>query len=217
VNLPAMTPEQHKTLAPYSQLAERLGNFASFISTGNPRTVRLTYFGKIAEQNTHLVRNAGLAGVLQRSLARKANSVNAMQIAADRGLTVAERHDQRSAHTDSVRLELETDTGATSVEGAVVMDQPRLVQVDGIYCEAPLSGNLTFLQNQDVPGVIGYIGAVLGKHGLNIATFSLGRKQAGAEAISVIQTDQPVPENVLAELLQNPALQVARPVKFTSD
>jgi D-3-phosphoglycerate dehydrogenase len=103
------------------------------------------------------------------------------------------------------------------VEGAVVMEQPRLVQVDGIHCEAPLGGNVIFLRNQDIPGVIGYVGEVLGKNGLNIATFSLGRKQAGDEAIAVIQTDQPVTEGVLAELLQNPALTVARPVKFTSD
>ena len=71
VNLPALTPEQYKTLGPYGKLAERLGRFASYISTGNPKAVRLVYFGKIAEFNTHLVRNAGLAGVLQRSLARK--------------------------------------------------------------------------------------------------------------------------------------------------
>ena len=214
VNMPALTPEQYKTLGPYSKLAERLGNFASFISTGNPKAVRLLYFGKIAELSTHLVRNAGLAGVLQRSLAGKANSINAMQIAGDRGLTVAERHDKRTAHTDSVRLELETDTGMTSVEGAVVLDQPRLLQVDGIYCEALLDGHLTFLKNQDVPGVIGYIGGVLGKNGINIATFSLGRRGAGAEAVSVIETDQPIPEPVLAQLLQNPAVKVARSVKF---
>ncbi|HYL36308.1 MAG TPA: phosphoglycerate dehydrogenase [Bryobacteraceae bacterium] len=214
VNLPALTPEQYKTLGPYSQLAERLGNFASYISTGNPQTMRLVYFGKIAEQNTHLVRNAGLAGVLQRSLARQANSVNAMQIAADRGLTVAERHDQRTTHTDSVRLELETDAGATTVEGAVVLGQPRLVQVEGIYCEAPLEGNLIFMQNEDVPGVIGYIGDVLGKNGINIATFSLGRKKAGAEAVAVVQTDQPVQDAVLTELRKNPAIKRASTVKF---
>ena len=68
VNLPALTPEQYKALGPYSKLAERLGNFATYISNGNPQTVRLTYFGKIAEYNTHLLRNAGLAGVLQRSM-----------------------------------------------------------------------------------------------------------------------------------------------------
>jgi D-3-phosphoglycerate dehydrogenase len=216
VNMPALTPEQYKTLVPYSQLAERLGNFASYVSTGNPKTVRLVYFGRIAELNTHLVRNAGLAGVLHRSLARQANSINAMQIAGDRGLTVAERHDKRSAHIDSVRLELESDTGLTSVEGAVVLDRPRLLQVDGIYCEAPLDGHLTFLKNEDVPGVVGYIGAVLGKNGINIATFSLGRRHAGAEAVAVIETDQPVPDQVLAELQQNPAIKVARSVKFTT-
>jgi len=214
VNMPALTPEQYRTLGPYSKLAERLGIFASNISTGNPKTVRMLYFGKIAELNTHLVRNSGLAGVLQRSLADKANSINAMQIAGDRGLTVAERHDKRTAHIDSVRLELETDTGITSVEGAVVMDQPRLIQVDGIYCEAPLDGNLIFLKNEDVPGVIGFLGGALGKNGINIATFSLGRRHAGADAVSVIQTDQQAPENVLAELLKNPAVKLARSVKF---
>jgi D-3-phosphoglycerate dehydrogenase / 2-oxoglutarate reductase len=217
VNLPALTPEQYKTLGPYGRLAERLGSFASYISTGNPKAVRLVYFGKIAELNTHLVRNAGLAGVLQRSLARKANSINAMQIAGDRGLTVAERHEKRAAHIDSVRLDLETDTGITSVEGAVVMDQPRLVQIDGTHCEATLEGNLTFVKSADVPGVVGYIGDVFGKNGVNIATFSLGRKEAGTEAISVIQTDEPVPENVLAELLKNRAVKVARPVKFNGE
>ena len=214
VNLPALTPEQYKTLGPYGKLAERLGSFASYISTGNPKAVRLVYFGKIAEFNTHLVRNAGLAGVLQRSLARNANSINAMQIAGDRGLTVAERHEKRATHIDSVRLDLETDTGVTSVEGAVVREEPRLIQIDGTNCEATLAGNLTFVTSEDVPGVIGYIGDVFGKNGVNIATFSLGRREAGTEAISVIQSDQPATENLVAELLNNPAVKVARPVRF---
>ena len=216
VNMPALTPEQFRTLGPFGALAERLGSFASHISKGNPKTVRLIYIGKIAEHNTHLVRNAGLAGVLNRSLAQKANAINAMQIAGDRGLSVAERHDKRTSHTDSVRLELETDAGTTAVEGAVVLDRPRLLQVDGIYCEAPLDGHLTFLKNEDIPGVIGYIGGVLGKNGINIATFSLGRRDPRAEAVSVIETDAPVPDEVLAQLLENPAVKVARSVEFSA-
>jgi D-3-phosphoglycerate dehydrogenase / 2-oxoglutarate reductase len=215
VNLPALTPEQYRTLSPYSILAERLGSFASYVAQGNPKSLRLVYFGKLAEMNTHLVRNAGIAGILQRSLARPANSVNAMQIAADRGLVIAERHDQRAAHTDTVRLELETDTGHTTVEGAVLLDQPRLVQIDGIQCEAPLEGNLIFVENEDVPGVIGYIGAILGKNAINIATFSLGRKQAGADAVAVVQTDQPVPDAVLDDLKKNKAIKRASSVRFS--
>ena len=52
VNVPAMTAEQYRTVGPYATLAERLGTFAAYISTGNPRLVRLVYKGKIAEQNT---------------------------------------------------------------------------------------------------------------------------------------------------------------------
>ena len=94
------------------------------------------------------------------------------------------------------------------------MDQPRLVQIDGTHCEATLEGHLTFVESADVPGVIGYIGGVFGKNNVNIATFSLGRKESGTEAISVIQTDQPIPDNVLLELLKNPAVKIARPVKL---
>jgi D-3-phosphoglycerate dehydrogenase len=214
VNMPALTREQFRTLGPFGELAERLGSFASHISKGNPSTVRLVYFGKIAEHNTQLVRNAGIAGVVSRSLAHRANVINAMQVAADRGLAVAERHERRSRHSDSVRLELETDSGITAVEGAVIMGKPRLIQVDDIYCEAPLEGHITFLKNDDVPGVVGFVGAVFGKYGINIGAFSLGRRESGAEAVSVITTDHPVPDDVLAILLDNPAVRMARSVKF---
>lgn len=214
INMPALTPEQSRTVGPYITLAERLGCFASNIASGNPRAVRLTYYGNIAELNTTIVRNAGVAGVLNRSLAQRANAVNAIQIAGERGLSFAEQHEKRARHMDSIRLDLETDEGTTSVEGAVVLDHARLIQVDGIYCEAPLDGNVIFLKNEDVPGVIGYIGAVLGKNGINIATFSLGRDRAGGEAVSVIETDQLVTKGVLTQLIENRALTVARAVQF---
>jgi D-3-phosphoglycerate dehydrogenase / 2-oxoglutarate reductase len=221
VNMPAMSADQYRAVAPFISLAERLGNFASHVATGNPRSVRLVYSGKVADENTHMIRNAGVAGVVSRSLsAGRANIVNAMQIAADRGMIVGESHDARPTHMDTVRLDLETDHGVTTVEGAVILDRPRLMRVDGIACEAPLDGHLTFMKNQDVPGVIGYIGTVLGKHGVNIANFSLGRRELAVregdplEAVAVIETDSTVPEPVLQELLSNPALKSARSVEF---
>ena len=220
VNMPALSPDQYKSLGPYVDLAERLGNFAAHVSTGNPNAVRMTYFGKIAESNTNLIRNAGVAGVLNRSLSRKANLVNALPLAKDRGWNIVEKHEKRATHVDSIRLELETDSGTTTVDGAVVLDKPRLVQVDGIYCEAPLAGHLTFLKNEDVPGVIGHVGSVLGRNGINIANFSLGRQDTPAspdntlEAVSVIETDGTVPDTVLVELLKNQAIRMARSVEF---
>jgi D-3-phosphoglycerate dehydrogenase len=224
VNMPALSPEQYRIIEPFIDLARRLGNFAAHVSTGNPSAVRLFYLGKIAENITHLIRNAGVAGVLNRSLSQtqKANLVNALPLSEDRGWTVTETHERRGGHMDSIRLQLETDAGVTTVEGAVVLDKARLIAVDGIYCEAPLTGHLTFLKNDDVPGVIGYIGSVLGRRGINIANFSLGRQEAPVaeghplEAVSVIETDEMLSDENLVELLKNQAIKMARSVEFIS-
>ncbi len=220
VNMPALSPEQYRALGPYIVLAERLGSLAAQIATGNPKGVQLIYSGAIGDGNTHLIRNAGLVGLLNRWLSQRATLVNAMQLAAQRGLTVAERHERKVGHVDSVALELATDGGVTVVEGAVVLGRARLMQVDGIYCEAPLSGHLVFMKNQDVPGVIGHVGGVLGENGINIANFSLGRGdmpvRAGEplEAVAVVETDGAVPDKVLAQLKQNRAVKVARAVSL---
>ena len=222
VNMPALTPEQYRMLGPYIALAERLGTLAAHIAQGNPRGVRLVYSGRISENNTHLVRNAGLAGVLRRSLSQRANLVNAMQIASQRGLSVAERHEMRTGSMDSVKLELETEAGTTVVEGIVILGKLRVIQVDGIFFEAPLGGRLLFMKNQDVPGVIGAVGTILGENRINIANFSLGRREAPLkpgeplEAIAVVETDEVVPETVLAQLRQLAPVKLARTVEFGS-
>jgi D-3-phosphoglycerate dehydrogenase len=218
VNMPALTPEEYKALGPYIDVAERLGSFAAQIASGKPKSVRLAYFGRIADTATHLVRNGALVGVLNRWLSHRTTLVNAMQIAAQRGLTVSESREPRPARPDSVMVELETDTGATTVEGAVVLGRPRLIEVEGIRCEAPLAGHLIYMKNDDVPGVIGHVGTVLGGSGINIANFSLGRRDAplepgGAlEAVAVVEIDGTAPESVLAELKRNRAVKVARAV-----
>jgi D-3-phosphoglycerate dehydrogenase len=220
VNLPAVMPEQYREIAPYMNLGERLGNFAAHVSTGNPKSLTLTYFGRIAERNTNLIRNAAVAGVLNRSVSGRANLVNSMPLAADRGWTVQERHEKRAAYVDSILLELTTDSGSVAVEGAVVLDRPRLVTIDGIPIEVPLAGHLVFLKNDDVPGVIGHVGMVLGRNGVNIANFSLGRKETRPaedlpyEAVSVVEADQAVSDPVLVELLTHEAVKMARPVEF---
>jgi len=220
VNMPALSPEQYRALTPYATLAQRLGNFAAHIATGNPRSLRLTYFGRIGDSNTNLLRNAGVAGALRRSTAGRVNLVNSMQVAEQRGWNIAEDHKLRSAYTDSIRIDLETDVGTTVVEGAVFLGKPRLMQVDGIACEVPLTGFFIFMKNHDVPGVIGHVGTVLGQNGINIANFSLGRREAAPppgeprEAVAVVSIDGAAPETVLAQLKENPAVRLARAVEL---
>jgi D-3-phosphoglycerate dehydrogenase / 2-oxoglutarate reductase len=220
VNVPAMTEEGYRAVAPYAALAERLGTFAAYVAVGNPKLVRIVYHGSMAQQSTRMVRNAGLAGVLSRSLSRRANVVNSLKIAAERGLSWAERFERPTGHTDTIRIELETDKGTTTVEGGIVLDRPRLLAVDGVRCEAALTGHVMFLINEDVPGVLGTLGVILGKNHVNIATLSVGREETPSQAggpsmaISIVETDEPVPDAVLQQLLEDSAIRVARKVEF---
>ncbi len=225
VNMPAMTAEQYRALGPYVNLAEKLGMFLSHIATGNPHTIRFVYFGRLADNNTQILRNAGLAGILSRSLEYRANVVNSMQMATQRGFRVIEQREPGQVHMDSIRVEIESEAGLTSVVGALVLNKPRLMQVDGISCEATLDGNLLYAKNEDVPGVIGFIGTVLGKNGTNIANFALGREDASLRAnaglpltaISIIETDQPVTDSVISQLFENRAVKFVRRVKLNRE
>jgi D-3-phosphoglycerate dehydrogenase len=220
VNVPVMSEEAFRAVAPFVNLSERLGRFAAHLATGNPRLVRMVYHGSISPQNTQVIRNAGLAGVLSRSMARKANVVNALKIAADRGLSFAERFERPSGQADSIRVELETDKGTTMAEGAIILDRPRLLSLDGIRVDAALEGHLLVMRNDDVPGVLGYIGNILGKHNVNIATLAIGRQETPERtdvpllAVVAIQTDQVVPDVVINELLENKAIRSANSVEF---
>jgi len=220
VNMPALSPEEYKELAPYMDLAEKLGNFVAYMAEGNPKNLRMTYHGRIAEGNTTLLRNAGLAGALNRSTANRTNVVNATQVAADRGWGVSESLEKRSCHTDSIEVALETDKGVITVEGAVLLGNPRLLQLDGIYCEAALAGHLISMKNDDVPGVIGHVGTVLAKNNINIANFSLGRSEGPVapgtyqRAIALVSTDVLVPEKVLSELKAHKAVKIARAIEI---
>lgn len=218
VNMPSMSPEQYRAVGPYLEVAERLGAFAAYLAAANPRAVRITYSGRIAEANTALLRNAAIAGLLRRSAPQNVNVVNAMQIAAQRGWSIGERHEPRTGFSDTIAIEIDTADGLTSVQGAPLLGVPRLLTVNGIYIEAALQGHLLFTKNDDVPGVIGHVGRVLGEAGVNIANFSLGRKEVPGNgggpklAIAVVSTDSAVPEPVLQQLREHPAVKLARAI-----
>ncbi len=221
VNLPALSPEQYRRVRPYLTLAERLGSLVSQAAVTRPARIRIRYAGELSEVGTHLLRSAVLAGLLNAVLDQKVNVVNAPAIAAARGLTV-EEETRRREHGFPNTLEVaavaekEGETGF-SAEGTVLHDgSPRAINIDGIPLEAQLEGTVLYLRNNDEPGVIGYIGTTLGKHGVNIATFALGRREAsrGAEAVSLVRLDGEVTGAILEPILANTAITQARLLHF---
>src|SRR5579871_1883764 len=204
VNLPALSPDQYRRGRPYLALAERLGSMVAQAAASRPARIRIRYAGEVAEVGTNLLRSAVLAGLLNAVLDEKVNVVNAPQVATARGLTVHEETRKRE-HGFPNTLEVSAlpaqgEGAEFSVEGTVLHDgTPRVLQIGGIPVEAQLEGTILYLRNRDEPGVIGQVGSTLGKQGVNIATFALGRKDEtrGADAVSLVRLDGEVSESIL--------------------
>src|SRR5713101_3235515 len=218
VNLPALSADQYRRVRPYLELAERLGSLVSQAAESRPARIRIRYAGEVAEVGTHLLRSAVLAGALNAVLDEKVNVVNAPAVAAARGLTV-EEETRRREHGFPNTLEvsaLPEKTGSAAgftAEGTVLHDgSPRVLQIEGIPLEAQLEGTILYLRNRDEPGVIGQIGSTLGKLGVNIATFALGRREAqsGADAVSLVRVDGEVSTSILGPIRAIPAITEAK-------
>lgn len=195
VNVPSLSREEYVEVAPFVDLAERLGTFLAHATPGNLENMAIAYSGRLATGKTELIRNAVLAGVLKDS--ENVNHINAFSIAEERGLRVQEdKKEFASGGAGSVlKLVLHSADGDASGSATVLHgNAPRLLSLDGIDIEAPLTGTLLAIRNHDVPGVIGRIGTVLGEHGVNIANFALGRsvrsqRVPAGQALAVVQID----------------------------
>jgi D-3-phosphoglycerate dehydrogenase len=197
VNLPSLSHEEYIEIAPYIEMADRLGQFLSHSLPGNLENIQITYSGRIATGKTDLIRNAAIAGIFADSEA--VNRINAATIAAERGIRIQEdKKEFTSGGSGSVlKLILHSSEGDTSASATVLHGtSPRLLTYDGIDIEAPLTGTLVSIRNHDVPGVIGRIGTILGDHSINIANFALGRSTRSqripqGQALAVVQIDVP--------------------------
>ncbi len=195
VNVPSLSREEYVEVAPFVDLAERLGTFLAHATPGNLENMAIAYSGRLATGKTELIRNAVLAGVLKDS--ENVNHINAFSIAEERGLRVQEdKKEFASGGAGSVlKLVLHSADGDASGSATVLHgNAPRLLSLDGIDIEAPLTGTLLAIRNHDVPGVIGRIGTVLGEHGVNIANFALGRsvrsqRVPAGQALAVVQIE----------------------------
>ncbi len=218
VNLPSLSHEEYKVLAPYIDMAGRLGAFLAQAGKTGIESIDLVYGGALADAKTDLVRNAAIAGLLQGS--ENVNRINAAAVAEERGIRVSEQKSEthRGGAATVLTVELHTAKGTSRASATVIHgEQPRLLEFDAIDIETPLEGNLLVCRNLDVPGVIGKIGTILGEHGVNIANFALGRERAGAKpvkALALVQVDAPVSDKVLEALGTIAALLEARPVSL---
>ncbi len=215
VNLPSVSAEEAPVLRPYLRLAELLGSFAGQIVESGISAVAIAYEGQTAALNTRSLTAALLSGLLSPVL-DEVNPVNAPVIARQRGIDVSEiTRESAGQYQRLIKLAVKTETRTWTVAGTLFdAARPRLVEVQGISMDAQLGTHMLFVASADRPGMIGALGLAFGELGVNIATFQLGRDRPSGTALSLIESDQPIPETVVAKVRSLPPVTRVKALRF---
>ncbi len=204
VNIPGLSAEIMDSLKPHLQLAETLGLLVSQLSGGKIHKLEVRLQGEFAQHPSQPLVIATLKGLLTNALGDKINYVNASLEAQGRGIEVLELKDESSLEFSGGSLQLKSvsDNGGHSVSGTVFGDGDLgITSIDEYPINFVPSRYMLFTRHRDMPGIIGQIGSLLGKHNVNIASMQVGRRIVRGEAVMVLSIDDPIPEDLLVSIL----------------
>ena len=215
INAPSVSAEDAPRLQPYMRLAEELGSFAGQLTETGLTAVTMEFYGAVTQLNTKPLVSCALHGLL-KPLLENVNMVSAPIIAKDRGIDVGVvSHENPGDYDNLVRVIVKTERRERTVSGTLFSgNRGRVVAINQIPIEAELGEHMLYIANDDRPGVIGEIGGALGKVGVNIATFHLGRVDAGKEAIALIQVDDAVSFETLESIRKLTNITQVKPLRF---
>lgn len=215
-NYPCLEPEAYRVLEPYINLGDKLGSFTSQLVEGRIAELNITYSGDIIQHDLAPVTLAVVKGILSPMLQETVNFINAVTLAKERGIKINEsKSSKEEEFLTLIELEIKTDKETRKVCGTLSSNkQSRIVRIDGYYVEAPPHGEMLVIKNWDRPGIIGNLGTILGKHNINIAEMTFGREKAAGMAISVLNVDSPVSEEVLDKIKKTENILAVKVIKL---
>jgi len=206
INAPSVDPATLKILSPYIRLGEVLGTVLQQMCCRDVKKISIHGWGKMTTYDNLPVMRAVQRGYL-RKIAQDINDVNAPRAMKRLGVEVTASHSNTDVdYMDLLSVEAECASGETyGVAGTIFgkSQKPRMVHLNGRDVEAVLSGYLLVVENNDVPGIVGHIGMVLAKHGLNIANMSLSRNNVGGLALNICTLDSKPTAEAQEELLKH--------------
>jgi D-3-phosphoglycerate dehydrogenase len=216
VNFFSLSGDLYDRVRPAMDLAERLGLFLAQVCEGSMERVELGLYGELRELDVKPLLSAALTGILRPSLGEGVTLVNAASLARERGIDVVESTSSAPlAFANLMGLRLKTGESELSVTGTLFgRNHLRLVDVDGVEVDAIPQGHVLYVKNDDTPGVIGQIGSLLGRSSVNIARMTVGRKPGSGRAVMLIELDNAVPAEALAELRALPGIRDARAIRL---
>jgi D-3-phosphoglycerate dehydrogenase / 2-oxoglutarate reductase len=217
VNIPSVSKEAMEAIGPFLPLAETLGQLMSALADGPLSKVTVHYEGELADHDTRLLTLAVTQGLVEGTVDEAVNLVNAPSVATSRGLQVSEAKDRRSPDYTNLITLTSTDRQGGLTSGGTVFgpkNRPRLVKIYRHAIDIEPSPHMLFLRYEDVPGMIGKLGTIIGKHGVNIAFMNVGRKKVEGKAVMGLALDDPLPAAVLDEIRKVPGVDGVRAVEL---
>ena len=183
---------------------------------GSPKRCEIHYRGEVAGKDTKLLSAAFACGLLESALVEDVNIVNSEVLLRERGIELVEQLRQdRGAFNSLISAQVKTDSESCRAAGTLFgNNMPRLVQIDEYKLEAYLDGVLLVFTHMDVPGIIGHVGTIFGKHHVNIAQMAVGRGAAGGPATGVLNLDGEPPAAALEAVRTTPDVKTATVVKL---
>ncbi|WP_232696282.1 phosphoglycerate dehydrogenase [Brevibacillus daliensis] len=202
VNLPTIAAHLMERVQPYFILSEKLGQFLAQLTIGALQEVKITYSGELADMDTSPLTRTILKGLLSYRLGSEVNYINANYLAKVRDISVTEEKSTiHRGFTSLITVTLRSNLETRSIAGTRLNGYgERIVKIDQSTIDVQPAGNLLYVQHNDRPGVIGYVGSILGKNNINIATMQVGRKDIGGDAIMMLTVDKQVNSKILDEL-----------------
>lgn len=214
VNFPSIPTEVMGRIRPFLSLAERMGSLMGQI-VRQPNDITITYSGGVTKFDTRVLTHAVLKGLLGSFTDKPVNYVNAPALAKDKGIKVEETISQQlQDYTNLICVKMPgLKEELNEVWGTIFAKKyQRIVRLGQIHMDANPEGGMLVIQNEDRPGVIGNIGTILARHGINIARFHLGRKDK--RAICMVNIDTPAGEHVIEEIRSLPHIIKVRNIQL---
>jgi len=201
VNMPSVDSKTLETLRPYLNFGTSLGKMLSQIAPAHCDTLTVTYRGKMSEMDTTSITRAVLKGFLHNAEGGSVNEVNVPKVAEGMGLKFNQiKQSEVADYSDLVEVKASSGSESAEVAGAFFGTNPRIVRINGYSLEAAPEGVLLMFENKDRPGIVGWIGTLLGKNSVNIAHMALSRSKETAKALSVLNLDSLPSASALEEI-----------------
>ena len=212
-NAPSVDPAILEQIRPYIDLAQRMGRFMSQFMTVPAKELKVYFSGSVLDFPVSPITTAAVIGFLEPLTEGSVNFVNAPSIAVDRGIDVVELKSTKVYDfSNLITLEIVGDDDSRVWIGGSLLTSrnARIVMLNDKFFDVVPEGNLIVIENRDVPGIIGAVGTLLGRHKINIAQMTWGRTEPGSDAITVINVDQDLPKEAIDEIAALPNIISAR-------